>query len=476
MLYHLKGIPTIYWAVKSDKEGTLLYSLRKSSIWDKVKVLDLGEYNSPSDMYIADIDNFKERFTQALAKATPFTYEPTPEQLWKKCDIIAKKESIWPWFIKKLTRIGVVGEHKIAKLFYLCLTTRFFDEPVSIATKGESSGGKSFLIENVLKFFPKEVCYELTSMSSKALIYSDESLMHRFIWIYEAPGLSYDFLRYGIRTLLSEGRIKYATVKGQKTVTIEKEGPTGLLLTTILKKLGVEEENRLISVPIDESQEQTQAIISRKAAQSQEGAFERQIKIDLSRWEAFQAWLGTADHEVTIPFGKAIGPLIDPRAVRLRRDITKILNLIKAHAVIHQKNRERDNEGRIIATYQDYKVVHSLVSDLITGATADNVPQAVRETVAAVKEIMLKKKDLRGVSIKELADKLNLHKSSVSRSVKKAAAGGFLKNLDDKTGVADKWVIIEPLRKDGAVLPTVREIKNKVKEMEDEKLRLIGKK
>ena len=237
-------------------------------------------------------------------------------------------------------------------------------------------------------------------MSSKALFYKNEPLMHRFIWIYEAPGLSDDFLRYGIRTLLSEGRIKYDTVKSQKPVTIEKNGPTGLILTTILKKLGVEEENRLISVTIDESPEQTQAIISRKAAQSQKGASESQRKIDLSRWEAFQAWLGTADHEVIIPFAMAIATLTDHRAVRLRRDITTILNLIKAHAVIHQKNRERDNEGRIIATYQDYKVVHSLVSDLITGATADNVPQAVRETVAAVKEIMLKKKDSHGVSIK----------------------------------------------------------------------------
>jgi len=117
-----------------------------------------------------------------------------------------------------------------------------------------------------------------------------------------------------------------------------------------------------------------------------------------------------------------------------------------------------------------------LVSDLLTRETEDNVPNAVRETVAAVKEIMLKKKDSPGVSIKELADKLKLNKSSVSRRVNRGAEEGFLKNLDDKTGVADKWVIIEPLRKDGAVLPTVSEIKNKVKEMEDEQLRLIGKK
>lgn len=467
---HLAKIPTIYLAVRSDKENKLLSNLRKSSIRDKVKILDLGEYNNISDMYLADKDKFKEGFSQALDKAIPLPDKPiyTPKQLWKKGQAIAMKKQILPLFIKELTKIGVVGEKMITKLLYLCLTTRIFDQPISIAIKGESSGGKSFLTKSVLKFFPKEAYYEVTSMSPKVLVYTEDSFVHRFIWIYEAPGLSDNNFLYFLRTLLTEGKIKYPTVIGKKAVTIEKDGPTGLVSTTILKKLGDEQETRLISVPIDESPEQTKKIIEKLGAQSQKGGAESQKYIDLSGWQAFQAWLATANHEVIIPFAKAIAKLIDPRATRLRRDVTVILNLIKAHALIHQKTRERDPKGRIIARYIDYTVVHGLVSKLITRATEDNVPQTVRETVTAVKEILLKKKDSSGVSIRELADKLKLDKGPASKRVKTAADMGFLKNLEVKKGVPAKLVIIKSLRKDGAILPTLRDVKKYVKEMKEE--------
>ena len=41
-------------------------------------------------------------------------------------------------------------------------------------------------------------------------------------------------------------------------------------------------------------------------------------------------------------------------AVRLRRDFSVVLSLIKAHAILHQATRERDADGRIVATLADY--------------------------------------------------------------------------------------------------------------------------
>jgi len=129
-------------------------------------------------------------------------------------------------------------------------------------------------------------------MSPMALVYTEESFMHRFIWIYEAPGLSDNNFRYFLRTLLSEGRINYSTVIGKKSVTIKKEGPAGLVSTTILKKLGDEEENRFISVTINESPEQTQGIIGALGAQSQQGAPKSQENIDLRKRNAVDLRIG----------------------------------------------------------------------------------------------------------------------------------------------------------------------------------------
>jgi hypothetical protein len=68
---------------------------------------------------------------------------------------IASKDRILDWFLKALEACGVVGEEKIAKLCYLALTSRVLERPVSLAVKGPSSGGKSYVTGQVLRFFQK---------------------------------------------------------------------------------------------------------------------------------------------------------------------------------------------------------------------------------------------------------------------------------------------------------------------------------
>ena len=97
-------------------------------------------------------------------------------------------------------------------LCYLALTSRVLEQPVSLVVKGPSSGGKSFVIAQVLRFFPDSAYYALTAMSDKALAYSEEDLQHRFLVLYEAESLKSDMAIYLIRSLLSEGCIRYETV------------------------------------------------------------------------------------------------------------------------------------------------------------------------------------------------------------------------------------------------------------------------
>src|SRR5215216_2084632 len=82
-------------------------------------------------------------------------------------------------------------------------------------------------------------------------------------------------------------------------------------------------------------------------------------------WHALQIWLESAEHRVSIPYAKILADLIPPVAVRLRRDFGALLNLIRAHALLHQASRHRDAKGRIIATIEDYVAVRELVVDLV---------------------------------------------------------------------------------------------------------------
>jgi hypothetical protein len=69
------------------------------------------------------------------------------------------------------------------------------------------------LVEQCLGLLPQSAYYALSAMSEKALAYSQEPISHRHLVIYEASGLGSDFAQYLMRSLLSEGRIRYETVE-----------------------------------------------------------------------------------------------------------------------------------------------------------------------------------------------------------------------------------------------------------------------
>jgi hypothetical protein len=123
---------------------------------------------------------------------------------------------------------------------------------------------------------------------------------------------------------------------------------------------------------------------------------------------------------VTIPYARELVKKIPPVAVRLRRDVGSLLALIRAHAVLHQASRGRDEQDRIIADLDDYAVVRGLVADVMAEGLNATVSKTVREIVEAVTAIA----STDGVQLRPLADKFNLDKSNVSRRLAQAADGG----------------------------------------------------
>src|SRR5829696_4361125 len=134
---------------------------------------------------------------------------PRHRDRWDAVEPTASVRRTFPY----LRRSGLVGEERAAKLVYLAVRSRLLDRIGSVALKGPSSGGKSVLVERTLSFFPADAFYELSAMSEHALAYSEELLEHRILVLYEAAGLSSDFQSYLLRSLLSEGRVRYETVE-----------------------------------------------------------------------------------------------------------------------------------------------------------------------------------------------------------------------------------------------------------------------
>ena len=451
---YLSKFQTIYVIIEPDTGGEKLFnSMCRSSLREKVRVVHLP-LKDASALYLDDPAMFQERLSQALSQAEPIEEEykkklkELAREAWERCKDLAKAPDVLDRVVRKVSVMGVVGEERSVKLLYLALTSRVFNRPISMAIKGSSSSGKSFVLESILKLMPPDAYYALTAMSDRALAYTDENLKHRFVILFEAAGLNSEFQSYLIRTLLSEGRIEYEfvekTPEGMKPRRIRKDGPTGFICTTTSVSLHPENETRMLSITSNDTPEQTKNIIEGIAKQSHDPK-------DCDEYIAFQNWLSLQPAAVYIPYAEALAALIIPVAVRLRRDFSMILNLIKAHAFLCQCNREKNEQDNIIARLDDYDVAYDLVHDVISQGVEATVPEEVRVVVETVQQIV----DQKGhATTQEVAQHTRLDRQAAQRRLKQAEKSGFAVNDNPGKGKKAKYIIGDPMPEDMEIIPS----------------------
>lgn len=246
-----------------------------------------------------------------------------------------------------------------------------------------------------------------------------------------------------MRELISEGRLRYPVVQKEKggglsTIVIEKNGPVAFLVTTTKNALHPENETRLISLEIDDTEKQTRAVL-RKVAQI-EGVDRAADTVDYDSWRDFQRWLAAGTRNVVVPFAEMLSDLIPAASVRLRRDFGQVLRAVKAHALLHRQHRNRDHMGQIVADIEhDYAVIRQLMNALIAESSGVAINIAVQETVNAVGEATEHMAPDEGVSAQTVALRLKLDKSAARRRLVKAASEGFVVNLEIKRGQPGRY-------------------------------------
>jgi hypothetical protein len=224
---------------------------------------------------------------------------------------------------------------------------------------------------------------------------------------------------------------------------IEKEGPTNFLVTTTATCLHNENETCMLPLAGDDSKTQTTAVLKAIASGKKRSG------TDFSDWHALDHWIRHANHNVAVPYAGWLAVNIPPVAVRLRRDFATLLALVETHAIIHQLDRETDERGRILATWDDYRAVRELVDDLISDAVGTTVKATVRQTVEAIRQLATPE----GVTVKQLADYLQLERSAAQYRLQAARDGGFIVNIEDRRGMPARYSLDNLLPAEVVLLP-----------------------
>jgi hypothetical protein len=351
--------------------------------------------------------------------------------------------------VETVHELGVTGENRIIKGTYLTATSQVLDEPVSMVAKGSSAGGKSYSTRNTLRLFPETDFYMVTAGSQRSLIFTDEEFAHKTIVMFEATALREvaekrdgDMTAMIVRTLLSEGQLIYDITERADdgkmgTRRIVKKGPTNLIVTTTADNLHHENETRLLSLPVDESEEQTRAVMRKIATRRNQP--EVAEPPDLAPWHELFHWLKHhAEHRVYIPYAGYLSESTAAAVVRMRRDFGVLLGMIEAHAVLHQATRARDRHGRVVATAADYAAAVAILSEAFAITSGRKVKDSVRRAVTAVDELGGAAED---VTVAQVTRHLKIDRSRAQRGLKDAADQGYLTNQETREGRAARYRI-----------------------------------
>jgi hypothetical protein len=367
--------------------------------------------------------------------AKPMAPEIDPDELQRTAENIIKHPDILSLFAQEFSKV-IAGAVVNGKLLYLVATSRLFDKPMSAAVKGTSAGGKSEIRKRVLEFFPPEDVVSFTSLSDKALIYYEDDFVHKILSMGEAAATEeQSFQDYLLRELITEGRLRYPVPQKVgneiKTKMIEKEGPVSFLVTTTKNALYAENETRLLSLEIDDSESQTRKVLDKVA---QVDGLHDTVPVDYKPWQDFQRWLAAGECRAVVPFAAAMVELIPPVAVRLRRDVGQVIRAIKAHALLHRDQRDRDDGDQIIADIdRDYDTVRQLMNAIVAEGSGVAVNPAMTETIEAVSKATIGMADNEGARPKDIAKLLKLDRSAAYRRLSAACDEGYTVNLEAPT-------------------------------------------
>jgi hypothetical protein len=350
---------------------------------------------------------------------------------------------------------GVVGERKNIGIIHLQMRSRALTRPINIEVNSPSSSGKTHLVTGTLKLEDSSAYYELTGSSEKALIYLDKSLANCILYIQEPEGLAQGAGFAAIKSLFWEGRLKYDTVIKEDgdfaNKHIEKEGPTGLIVTTTIN-LEEQLSNRLFRLEVDTDSDQTRRILGVIAA----NVNGNRKNIDMTCWHALSRLLGTTV-DVKVPYSQYLAEHVAIKAMRIRRDFTHLLTLIQASAVEYQFQRDKTPEGIIIATVADYAHIYSLVKDVFQAAQEEGITKADRGMVTAVEKMTTPAGGKPGdtpISQAAIRAYLALSKSTVSYRVNRLLGLGYLVNLETQKNKPQKVVPGAPLPEEVPPLPS----------------------
>jgi DNA primase len=361
---------------------------------------------------------------------------------------------------------GLIGEPASVSVAYLATISRKLmnkkARPLSVLIIARSGAGKSSLQDAICAFVPPEDLVRVTRLTGQALFYKDPySLQRKVLAIAEVEGAQAAF--YSLRTLISDQHLSIAATRTDPqtgklhTEHYELYGPVPVITTTTAADAFDEEtRNRFVQLTMDESREQTRAILAEQRHSYTLAGVRGENKAEkLQR-------LHQNIQRLLKPM-KVINPYVERLnypANRLisRREQEKYLSLIATIALLHQHQREikvdEDGLEYVEVLPADIALANEL-AQAVLWRSFDELAPPVRGMLQAIIAEFKARAASAGANIYELAlSRREIRKSTgwsewqVKNYCEKLVEMEYLQLIANGNGKAALYKLIAPIEED----------------------------
>lgn len=284
--------------------------------------------------------------------------EGIPDDIGK----VGLKEARHPDLLINLTKEiskKVVGEQNNTMTLLLIsigglFTTNAHPTSKNLAVNDESGAGKDFIANNVFDILPSEQVIRRKRLTPTVFTYWHNALFEPdWTWdnkICYVEDVTYDLLNSDVFKVMSssEGNNISTITINQKAVDIQTIGKPVMIITYAEVSPKLENLRRYPSIRLDITPKQTENILDHQIKQAISGNkinYDNQLKASINHLKS---------HKVKLPeICKSIPRFIDNEQLIWRTKFPNFLDYIKFSAVIHQHNREVDDQGFLIANMEE---------------------------------------------------------------------------------------------------------------------------
>ena len=264
------------------------------------------------------------------------------------------------WIINKEFDKKIVGEKETRQTIFLCMCGKNVENckltSYNLMVNSESGAGKDWIINYVLKVFPKEDYEKRTRITENVFTYWHNP-KHEPDWTWDGKifyneDISNNILNSDVfKTFSSSGSHTTVLIK-QTPVDIEIRGKPVMIITTATANPKKEIMRRFTNIQLDETTEQTKAIMKYQRECAKKGItpeYDKRITEALKYLKRVKVKIPYVDILENVFFGEDIN-------IIMRTAQDRFIDYIKASAGLYQYQREKDDEGFLLATGQDYDI------------------------------------------------------------------------------------------------------------------------